>query len=175
MVLHVLPIIERSSKMKVAIYPGSFDPITKGHLDIIKRAAKVFDKVIVVIMKNANKHCLFSEEERLDMLRHACTDLDNVEYDLGEGLSVRYAKEKGATVIIRGIRAVQDYEYELQNATANMWLDEQIETCFFMAKPEYSFLSSSSVKEIASYGESVERFVDKYIATQLKNKFSKDA
>ena len=160
--------------MKIAIYPGSFDPITKGHYDIIKRAAKVFDKVIVVIMKNTSKHCLFSEEERLDMLQQACRSLSNVECDLGDGLSVRYAKEKQASVMIRGIRAVQDYEYELQSATANMWLDESIETCFFMAKPEYSFLSSSSVKEIASYHESVERFVDEYVAMQLKVKFNED-
>lgn len=157
--------------MKVAIYPGSFDPITKGHLDIIKRAAKVFDKVIVVVMKNPTKKYLFSEEERLDMIAHACADLSNVECDLGEGLSVRYAKKKDAIVMIRGIRAVQDYEYELQNATANMWLDEKIETCFFMAKPEYSFLSSSSVKEVASFGEDVERFVETYVAKQLKKKF----
>lgn len=157
--------------MKIAIYPGSFDPITKGHMDIISRSAKIFDKVIVVIMRNDKKKYLFSEDERLDMMKHACKDLDNVICDVGEGLSVKYAKAHGARVMIRGIRAVQDYEFELQNATANMWLDSDIETCFFMAKPEYSFLSSSSVKEIASYKEDVSIFVDEYVAVKLAEKF----
>lgn len=157
--------------MKIAIYPGSFDPITKGHMDIISRSAKIFDKVIVVIMRNDKKQYLFSEEERLQMMNYACKDIDNVICDIGEGLSVKYAKANHAQVMIRGIRAVQDYEYELQNATANMFLDSEIETCFFMAKPEYSFLSSSSVKEIASYQEDVSRFVDDNVAEKLKEKF----
>lgn len=158
--------------MKIAIYPGSFDPITKGHLDIIERSAKIFDQVIVVIMRNERKKYLFSEKERLAMIREACQHLDNVICDAGEGLSVRYAKSKGACAMIRGIRAVQDYEYELQTATANMWLDPEIETCFFMAKPEYSFLSSSTVKEIASYQGDVDRFVDPYVEKKLKEKFA---
>lgn len=157
--------------MKIAIYPGSFDPITKGHLDIIERSAKIFDQVIVVIMRNERKKYLFSEKERLAMIQEACQHLDNVICDAGEGLSVRYAKSKGACAMIRGIRAVQDYEYELQTATANMWLDHEIETCFFMAKPEYSFLSSSTVKEIASYQGDVDRFVDPYVEKKLKEKF----
>lgn len=158
--------------MKIAIYPGSFDPITKGHLDIIERSAKIFDQVIVVIMRNERKKYLFSEKERLAMIREACQHLDNVICDAGEGLSVRYAKSKGACAMIRGIRAVQDYEYELQTATANMLLDPEIETCFFMAKPEYSFLSSSTVKEIASYQGDVDRFVDPYVEKKLKEKFA---
>lgn len=157
--------------MSKAIYPGSFDPITKGHLDIIKRSAKIFDEVCVVIMNNETKHCLFSEEERLDMMQHSCKDLQNVTCKIGTGLSVKYARTIDASVIIRGIRAVQDYEYELQNATANMWLDDGIETCFFLSKPEYSFLSSSSVKEIARYKESVSKFVDPYVEDKLKERF----
>lgn len=157
--------------MSKAIYPGSFDPITKGHLDIIKRSAKIFDEVCVVIMQNEAKKCLFSEKERLDMIQHACASISNVTCIIGEGLSVKYAKTLGANVMIRGIRAVQDYEYELQTATANMWLDDTIETCFFLSKPEYSFLSSSSVKEIASHKENVSRFVDPYVEEKLKERF----
>lgn len=157
--------------MKIAVYPGSFDPITKGHLDIIQRASAVFDKVIVVIMKNERKKTLFSEEERLDMIKHACASLENVECEVGNGLTVSFAQEKNAIAMIRGIRAVVDYEYELQIASANMWLNENIETIFFMAKPEYSFLSSSTVKEIASYHENVDAFVDSYVALKLKEKF----
>ena len=153
--------------MRIAIYPGSFDPITKGHLDIIQRASTIFDKVIVVIMKNERKKYLFSEEERLDMIQHACAEMKNVQCEVGHGLTVRYAQEKNACAMIRGIRAVLDYEYELQTATANMWLDENVETVFFLAKPEYSFISSSTVKEIASYGENVDHFVDAYTAQKL--------
>lgn len=157
--------------MKKAIYPGSFDPITKGHVDIIKRAAKLFDEVIVVLMQNPEKSYLFSEEERLDMVRECCKDIPNVQCRSGMGLSIRFAKEQGAIAMIRGIRAVQDYEYELRNATTNMSIDPTIETCFFMAKPEYSFLSSSSVKEIAAFGEDVATFVDSYVIEKLKEKF----
>ncbi len=157
--------------MKTAIYPGSFDPITKGHMDIITRSSKIFDQVIVVIMRNDKKAYLFSEEERLEMIAQACASLHNVTCVVGEGLSVKFAKQNNANVMIRGIRAVQDYEYELQSATANMWLDSSIETCFFMAKPEYSFLSSSSVKEIASYNEDVSRFVDPFVEQKLSEKF----
>lgn len=157
--------------MRIAIYPGSFDPITKGHLDIIQRASAIFDKVIVVIMKNERKKSLFSEEERLDMIVHACAPMKNVECEVGHGLTVHYAKSKNACAMIRGIRAVLDYEYELQTATANMWIDEKVETVFFLAKPEYSFISSSTVKEIASYGENVDHFVDAYTAQKLKEKF----
>lgn len=157
--------------MKRAIYPGSFDPITKGHLDIIERASHMFDEIIVVIMKNEAKQCLFSEEERLAMIKEACFSYSNVICEKGKGLSVRYAKEKNACALIRGIRAVQDYEYELQSATYNMMLENSVETCFLLAKPEYSFISSSSVKELASYGEDVTRFVHPCVAEKLKMKF----
>ncbi len=136
--------------MKKAMYPGSFDPITNGHLDIIERASAVFDEVLVVIMQNPKKKNHFTVEERIEMIREVVKDLKNVKVDAGEGLTVNYAKKEGAKVLIRGIRAVTDYEYELQQASANMFLDPSIETLFFLARPEYSFLSSSSVVEMAS-------------------------
>ena len=132
-----------------ACYPGTFDPITKGHLDIIIRAASIFDEVVVLIMNNPRKKCVFSVEERKEMIER-CINIPNVKVEIGEGLTVEYAKKINAKVIIRGIRAVSDYEYELQQATANLMLDEDIETLFFIAKPKYSFLSSSVVKEIAN-------------------------
>ncbi len=160
--------------MKVAIYPGSFDPITKGHIDIIERSSLIFDKVIVVIMKNDKKICLFSESERLEMIEEACIKFDNVSCKVGSGLSVKYAQEQGACAMIRGIRAIQDYEYELASATANMYLNKAVETVFFMSKPEYSFLSSSSAKEIARYQGDVSGFVESFVEEKLKRKMTED-
>lgn len=136
--------------MKKAMYPGSFDPITNGHLDIIKRASTVFDEVVVVIMQNPKKRNHFSVEERKNMIERAVAQLDNVTVADGEGLTVNFAKRHGAKALIRGIRAVTDYEYELQQASANMFLEPNIETIFFLARPEYSFLSSSAIVEMAS-------------------------
>ncbi len=136
--------------MKVC-YPGTFDPITAGHLDIIERASNKFDEVIVLIMQNPRKKCMFTAEERKYMIEK-CIRSDNIKVEIGTGLTVEYAKKLGASAIIRGIRAVTDYEYELQQATANMKLESSIETLFLIAKPEYSFLSSSVVKEIAMNG-----------------------
>lgn len=135
-----------------ACYPGTFDPITLGHLDIIERAALIFDELDVLLMVNPRKKCLFDAEERKKMIeeslagRPACA---NVKVIIGEGLTVGFARKTGSKAIVRGIRAVTDYEYELQQATANLMLDPEIETMFLIAKPEYSFLSSSVVKEIA--------------------------
>ena len=140
--------------MKVC-YPGTFDPITVGHLDIIERASNKFDEVIVLIMQNPRKKCMFTAEERKYMIEQ-CIKADNVKVKIGTGLTVEYAKKLGASAIVRGIRAVTDYEYELAQATANMKLESTIETLFLIAKPEYSFLSSSVVKEIAMNGGSTE-------------------
>ena len=140
--------------MKVC-YPGTFDPITAGHLDIIERASNKFDEVIVLIMQNPRKKCMFTAEERKYMIER-CVKADNIKVEIGSGLTVEYAKKLGASAIIRGIRAVTDYEYELQQATANMKLESSIETLFLIAKPEYSFLSSSVVKEIAMNGGSTD-------------------
>ena len=136
--------------MKVC-YPGSFDPITNGHLDMIERASRLFDEVIVLIMENPRKNYHFSKEERVEMIEKCLTEakLDNVKVIVGEGLTVNYAASIGCSGIIRGIRAVSDYEYELQQATANLMLNPDVETFLLIARPEYSFLSSSMVREIA--------------------------
>lgn len=154
--------------MKKAIYPGTFDPITKGHLDIIERSAVLFDEVYVVIMKNASKKAMFDEQQRLEMIQHETSHLSNVKVMIGHGLTIQFAKELGCQAIVRGIRATSDYEYELQIATANMMLSSDIETLFMLSKPQYSFVSSSTVKEIASYGGELEKFVTPYIASKLK-------
>ena len=136
--------------MKVC-YPGSFDPITNGHLDIIERAARMFDEVIVLIMRNPHKSYFFSEQERKRMIQKVIDahDLKNVKVEIGSGLTVNYAASMGCQGMLRGIRAISDYEAELQQATANLSLNQNVETLLLIAKPEYSFLSSSMVKEIA--------------------------
>lgn len=157
--------------MRIAVYPGSFDPITYGHLDVIVRASQLFDKVIVVIMENNQKKYLFNQEERLTMLQEECAHLSNVECCIGKGLTIDFVKQHNSNVIIRGIRAVADYEYELQNATTNMMLDESIETLFLLAKPHYSFLSSSSVREIARHHGNIDAFVSEFVKKKLVEKF----
>ena len=145
-----------------ACYPGTFDPITNGHLDIIERASKVFDSLDVLIMANPAKKCIFSEEERKEMIEQsvaALPDVHNVRVHIGSGLTVDYAKKLGDQVIVRGIRAVSDYEYELMQATANQMLNDSIETLFFIARPTYSFLSSSVVREVAANGGSIRGMV----------------
>ena len=155
-----------------ACYPGTYDPITKGHLDIIARASKIFDEVVVLIMRNPYKTCLFSEEERASMIETSVRSLNlqNVKVEIGSGLTVDYANKIGASVIVRGIRAVSDYEYELLQATANMNLNDSIETMFFIARPEYSFLSSSVVKEIASNGGDVSKMVPSSILEEVSTR-----
>ncbi len=158
----------------IACYPGTFDPITKGHLDIIERGAKVVDELIVLIMHNPRKTCLFSEIERREMIEKCLIEAgltDNVRVVIGTGLTVDFAGKLGCRAIVRGIRAVTDYEYELQQATANMMLDDNIETIFFIAKPEYSFLSSSVVKEIAANGGDISRLVPDCICETVASKY----
>ena len=145
--------------MKIAVYPGSFDPITNGHLDIIKRASKVFDKVIVSILVNSSKTPCFEMEERRALIERVMGDLPNVEVDCFEGLLVNYVRKKGAHVIIKGLRAISDFEYEFQMALANTKIAPDIETLFMMTNQEYSYLSSSIVKELASLGGSLEGLV----------------
>lgn len=155
-----------------AIYPGTFDPITIGHLDIIKRASKNFDHVIIAIMENIKKKPTFSSEERKKLIELCCKDLDNVSVEIGEGLTIEFARKHDAKVIIRGIRAVADYEYELQQATINMQLDEDIETMFYVSRPKYSFLSSSIVKEVASFNGDIKEFVPSEIIEQVEAKLN---
>ncbi|AZQ46582.1 pantetheine-phosphate adenylyltransferase [Bacillus sp. GX] len=155
----------------IAISSGSFDPITLGHLDIIKRGAKVFDEVYVVVLNNSSKKPFFSVEERLDLIREATKEIPNVKVDSHSGLLVEYAKMRNANAILRGLRAVSDFEYEMQITSMNRKLDENIETFFIMTNNQYSFLSSSIVKEVARYGGSVVDLVPPVVERALKEKF----
>ncbi|WP_128894361.1 pantetheine-phosphate adenylyltransferase [Longirhabdus pacifica] len=159
----------------IAIYPGSFDPITNGHLDIIKRAAKQFDRLVVAILNNHNKNPLFTVEERTQLITKVVEDLPNVEVEHFSGLLVHYMENKEANVIIRGLRAISDFEYEMQIASTNHKLSDEIETFFMMTLPQYSFLSSSIVKEIAKYNGSVKDLVPPAVEQALLQKYkSKD-
>jgi len=145
--------------MKIAVYPGSFDPVTLGHLNIIRRAAKVFDKLYVCIMINSDKHPMFTLEERVQMVQKVVAKYGNVEVESGEGLLVDYAKSKGATVIVKGLRAVSDFEWEFQMAAANKKLAPNIDTMFLMSSDKYTYLSSTIVKEMAKYNADLNKFV----------------
>ena len=155
--------------MKIAVYPGSFDPITNGHLDILDRALKIFDKVIVLIANNPNKTSRFSAEERKAMIEEAVNN-KNVEVDVWDGLTVRYAKEHGATHLIRGLRAVTDFEYEFQLASANDFADSSIDSVFLMSKGEKSFINSSSIMELYKKGVDVSTLGPQSVLNRLKNK-----
>lgn len=157
--------------MGIAVYPGSFDPVTFGHLDIIERGAKVFDKVIVAIGRNRAKLSLFTVEERLQLLQNVTSHYPNVEVDWFNGLLVDYMKSKNAKTIIKGLRAISDFEYELQMASINKKLDDSIETFFMMTNNKYSFLSSSIVKDIAKYGATVSDLVPLTVEEALRKKF----
>ena len=158
--------------MKTALVPGSFDPVTNGHLDIIQRAAEMFDSVVVAVARNNSKAALFTLEERVEILSEVCRDLQNVRIDSFEGLLVNYAVENGATVIVKGLRAVSDFEYELQMALMNRRLKQDVETVFLMTGAEHSYLSSSIVKEIARLGGSVEGLVPQSVERRLQSKLN---
>jgi pantetheine-phosphate adenylyltransferase len=145
--------------MKIAIYPGSFDPITKGHLDILKTGAEIFDKVIIAVAKNSEKKGFLPVSERVNLIKQSIAGMDNVEADSFDGLTIEYAKKKGAKVLIRGLRAVSDFEYELQLSQANSALCEDIKTVFLTTKPKYNFISSSTIKEIFLNGGDISKFV----------------
>lgn len=157
---------------QIAVYPGSFDPVTFGHLDIIRRAAKQFDRLIVAVLNNTSKHPLFTVEERLELLRDVTRDLPNVEVDSFQDLLVNYMRTRQAQIIVRGIRSVTDFEYELQMASTNRQLDEGIETIFMMTNPKYSYLSSSIVKEIARFNGNVQDLVPPSVEAALRAKFA---
>lgn len=155
-----------------AIYPGSFDPVTNGHLDIIERARNVFDALVVAVAPNVDKRPLFTIEERLEMLREVCKEMPNVTVDSFSGLLVRYAAQQNASVIVKGLRALSDFEFEFEMALMNRRLDSGIETVFMMTNAEYSYLSSSIVKEVARFGGSVAGLVPKIVEERLAQKFS---
>ncbi|WP_020615335.1 pantetheine-phosphate adenylyltransferase [Paenibacillus daejeonensis] len=156
---------------RIAVYPGSFDPVTLGHLDIIHRAAKQFDKLIVAVLNNTSKNPMFSVDERKELLREATSDLKNVEIDSFRDLLVRYMRSRDARVIVRGIRSVTDFEYELQLASTNRHLDDEIETIFMTTNPKYSYLSSSIVKEIAQFEGDVKDLVPRHVEQALTQRF----
>lgn len=157
--------------MKIGIYPGSFDPVTFGHLDIIERGAKIVDKLIVGVLINNAKTPLFSSEERVRMINNLTKHLDNVEAKAFDGLTVDFAHAEGATVIVRGLRAVTDFEYELQLAQTNKVIAPDIDTIFLTTNLKYSYLSSSTVKEIASFGGDIHEFVSPEVQDRMKGKF----
>ena len=159
--------------MKKAIYPGSFDPITFGHIDIIKRSAALFDEVVVAILSNSAKNALFSIEERVSMIEGLLKDYDNVKVDSFDGLLIDYAKKVDAGIIIRGLRAVTDFEYELQIAQTNRVLHQELDTVFLTTSLNYSYLSSTIVREIASYDGDISNFVPEEIIPLIRNKISK--
>lgn len=156
--------------MKIAIYPGSFDPITKGHLDILKTGAEIFDKVIIAVARNSEKKGFLPIEERVKLIKESVKDLENVEVDSFEGLTIEYAKKQGAKVLIRGLRAVSDFEYELQLSQANSSLSSEIKTVFLTTKPKYNFISSSTIKEIYLNNGDISKFVPEPVYEYLKNR-----
>lgn len=157
--------------MKIAVYPGTFDPITYGHLDIIQRGIRTFDKLIVAVLYNSSKTPLFTIEERKDLIREATNGMDNIEVDSFDGLLVDYVNKRNAHVILRGLRAISDFEYELQIASINRTLSDEVETLFLMSNNRHSFISSAMVKEVARYGADVKGLVPSNVVDALQKKF----
>ncbi len=156
--------------MKIAIYPGSFDPITYGHLDILKNAAGIFDKVIIAVAHNGAKHGFLNTEERVNLIKESVKEIPNVEVDAFEGLTIEYAKKIGANVLIRGLRAVSDFEFEMQLSQTNSALCDEIKTVFLTTKPEYNFISSSTIKEILNNGGNISKFVPPAVYKYLEKR-----
>ena len=159
--------------MKIAICPGSFDPITKGHVDIIERTSKLFDKVYAVVMVNPAKKPTFTTEERVDMIKKCTSHLENVEAESFEGLIADYARQKDAHTLVKGLRAVTDFEYEFQQALTNKKLNSELETLFMVTNQEYMYLSSTIVRQIAEFGGDIEQFVPHEIKDELIKKMVK--
>ncbi len=156
--------------MTIAIYPGSFDPITKGHLDILKTGAEIFDRVIIAVARNSEKKGFLSVDERVKLIKESILDIENAEVDSFEGLTIEYAKKREAKVLLRGLRAVSDFEYELQLSQANSALSGDIKTVFLTTKPKYNFISSSTIKEIYLNNGDISKFVPEAVYEYLKNR-----
>ncbi len=157
-----------TQNQRTAIYPGSFDPITKGHLDVLERASKMFDRVIIAVLKNSSKKSFLPVEDRVKLIKESTKELTNVEVDSFEGLTIEYAQSKGARFLIRGLRAVSDFEYELQLCQTNSAIAPDIDTVFLTTKPKYNFISSSIVKELSYFGTDVSKFVPKSVVEYLQ-------
>ncbi|MDA8066569.1 MAG: pantetheine-phosphate adenylyltransferase [Thermaerobacter sp.] len=155
----------------IALYPGTFDPVTNGHLDVIERVAPLFGRLVVTVFRNSGKRPLFSAVERVDMLREVTAHLENVEVDSFEGLTVDYARRRGARVLVRGLRAVLEFDYEFQMALMNKTLAENLETVFILTSSQYSYLSSTIIKELASYGAPLTGLVPPSVEERLRQKF----
>jgi len=168
--LHIAPALRGTLKRVIAIYPGTFDPPTNGHLDLIHRGAKIFDELVVGILRNSEKTPLFTVDERVEMLRECTGQLENVRIESFSGLLVDYARERGAQAVLRGVRAVSDYEYELQMAWMNRKLDINLETVFMMSAGAYSYLSSRLVREIASLGGALEGLIPASVESRLRER-----
>lgn len=159
--------------MKIAIYPGSFDPVTSGHLNIIRRAANIFDSLIVCVMVNAGKNPMFTVEERVELIRRVTADLPNVEVDGSDRLLADYAREKGSCVIVKGLRAGSDFEYEFQMALINRKINPDLDTMFLTAEHQYTYLSSSTVKELGQYNVDLSDFLPEQIIPDFQSKINK--
>lgn len=158
--------------MTIAVYPGSFDPVTNGHLDIARRAARIFDTVVMAVFDQPNKKLLFSVDERLELLRQATVEMPRVRADSYSNLTVEYARQVGASVLVRGLRATGDFETEFQMAQINLTLERGIDTVSFMTNPQHTFISSSTIKVIASHGGDVSEWVPAHVAQALKRAYS---
>jgi len=156
--------------MKIAVYPGSFDPVTNGHLDIIARASKICDKLIVLVTYNPNKKAMFTPEERVEMIAQVCKQYDNIVVESYQGLLVEFFKDSNANYLIKGLRTASDFESEFQMACINQMLYDEVETIFMMTRPEYVFLSSSIVKEISGLNGDISKFVPKVVKKAIKGK-----
>ena len=157
-----------TQNQRTAIYPGSFDPVTKGHLDVLERASKMFDRVIIAVLKNSAKKSFLPVEDRVKLIKESIEGLENVEVDSFDGLTIEYAQSKGAHFLIRGLRAVSDFEYELQLCQTNAAIAPDIDTVFLTTKPKYNFISSGIVKELSYFGTDVSKFVPKSVVEYLQ-------
>lgn len=156
---------------RIAVYPGSFDPITNGHLDIIERSSRIFNKIIVAVLENPEKkNPMFSVEERVNLIKRATENIGNIEVESFKGLLIDYMHKKNANVIVKGLRAMSDFEYEFQMALMNNKLDSEVETLFMMTNSKYSYVSSTSVKQVATYGGCIDDLVPENIILDIKNK-----